>query len=251
MKAVCIVPARLQSSRLPEKALVDIDGLPMVVHTCKRAGLASKLDRVLLATDSLMIKDMAESYGIEVIMTSSSHQTGSDRVAEAARSIDCEIVVNLQGDEPLVKPEHIDMVTGALIDNEDLKIAVGVTPYSVKDSPSDIKAVVDLEGNILYCSRADLPSGARAAVPEMLKMCFIVPFRKDFLLEYASWEPTPLERIEFNEYLRVLEHGVKMRGVKIEGAQISVDTPDDLATVRALMKDDGIRHLYMDTKQSL
>ena len=245
MKAVGIVPARLRSSRLPEKALVEIEGLPMVVHTCKRAALARSLDHVCLATDSPRIGEAAEAHGIDVIMTGEHHRTGSDRIAEAAGSMDCDIVVNIQGDEPLVRPEHIDAVTSALMEDPDLSIAVGVTPYDRKDSPSDIKAVVDLEGNVLYCSRADLPSGARTDVGEMLKMCFIVPFRKDFLIEYASWEPTPLERIEFNEYLRVLEHGVRMRGVMIEDARISVDTPEDLAVVRKLMREDDVKRLYM------
>ncbi|MCX8022719.1 MAG: 3-deoxy-manno-octulosonate cytidylyltransferase [Syntrophorhabdaceae bacterium] len=244
MKVVGMIPARLQSSRLPEKALVDICGLPMVVHTCKRAQLAKSLKEVYLVTDSELIKKVGESHGIKVIMTGTHHKTGSDRLAEACRYIDCDIVVNVQGDEPLVNPDHIDAIVKPLIENSDVKISVGITPYTKKNSPSDIKAVLDLEGNILYCSRNDLPSDARTPVDIMWKMCFIVPFRKNFLLEYASWLPTPLETIEFNEYLRVLEHGVKIRAVRIEDAKISVDTPEDLETVRSLMKDDKIRYLY-------
>ena len=98
----------------------------------------------------------------------------------------------------------------------------------------------------MYCSRTDLPSDARTSVEVMLKMCFIVPFRKEFLLRFASWKPTPLETIEYNEYLRVLEHGVKMRAVKVEDAKISVDTPEDLEEVRQLMEEDIIKHQYMD-----
>lgn len=244
MRVVGFVPARLQSSRLPEKALIDISGLPMVIHTCKRAMLAKSIDEVYLATDSEKIRDVAESYGVRVIMTSPHHQTGSDRIAEACRNTECDIIVNIQGDEPLVNPKHIDAIVAPLIYDPSVQIAVGVTPYTKKNSYSDIKAVLDLSGNIMYCSRNDLPSDARSPVKEMWKMCFIVPFRKEFLLRYALWQPTPLELIEYNEYLRVIEHGVKIRAVKIEGAKISVDTPEDLLEVRRLMDEDSIKFSY-------
>ncbi len=244
MKVVGMIPARLQSSRLREKALIDIMGLPMVIHTCKRAQLARRLNDVYLATDHPRIKEAGEKHGVKVIMTGTHHKTGSDRLAEACRMIDCDIVVNVQGDEPLVNPDHIDAIVTPLIENTSLCISVGVTPYTRKNSTSVIKAVLDLEDNIMYCSRTDLPSDARTSVVEMLKMCFIVPFRRDFLLEYASWAPTPLETTEYNEYLRVLEHGIKMKAVRITDARISVDTPEDLEIVRELMKSDTIRHRY-------
>jgi len=239
-----MIPARLQSSRLPEKALIDIMGLPMVIHTCKRAQLAKELDEIYLVTDSEAIKQAGESHDINVIMTGAHHQTGSDRLAEACRYVDCDIVVNVQGDEPLVNPEHIDAIVKPLLTEPSLQIAVGVTPYKKKNSTSDIKAVLDLNDNIMYCSRTDLPSDALTPVKELLKMVFIVPFRKSFLLQYTSWDPTPLERIEYNEYLRVLGHGVKIRAVKVDGAKISVDTPEDLEEVRRLMQDDALRLLY-------
>lgn len=245
MKIIGMIPARLQSSRLPEKALIDIMGLPMVIHTCKRAQLAKNLNDVYLVTDNDLIRKAGESHNIKVLMTGTHHQSGSDRLAEACQYVDCDIVVNIQGDEPLVDPDHIDAIIKPLMTDDEIKIAVGVTPYEKKNSPSDIKAVLDLEGNIMYCSRNDLPSDARTPAIEMLKMCFIVPFRKEFLLQYAAWPQTPLEKIEFNEYLRVLEHGVKMRGVKINNAKISVDTIDDLELIRKLMEADEIKEAYM------
>ena len=246
-----MIPARLQSSRLPGKALVDILGMPMVIHTCKRAQLSKTLDDVYLVTDSERIKKTAEYYNIKVIMTGSHHQTGSDRLAEACQYVECDIVVNIQGDEPLVNPEHIDAIVEPLLDDSSLNISIGVTPYTKKNSFSDIKAVLDLDGNIMYCSRTDLPSDARTPVNEMLKMCFIVPFRKDFLFQYASWEPTPLETIEYNEYLRVLEHGVKIRAVIVEDAKISVDTVEDLKEVQELIIYDAIKNQYIDEKYDL
>jgi 3-deoxy-manno-octulosonate cytidylyltransferase (CMP-KDO synthetase) len=217
----------------------------MIVHTYKRAELAEKLDDVYVATDSELIKETVESYGGKVIMTGIHHQTGSDRIAEACRSIECDIVVNIQGDEPLVDPNHIDAIVEPLIKDPNIQISVGVTPYHKKHSTSDIKAVLDLDDNILYCSRTDLPSDARTPVDEMFKMCFVVPFRKEFLLEYTSWEPTPLETIEYNEYLRVLEHGVKIKAIRIDDARISVDTPDDLKEVRRLMQKDHLKQEYI------
>ena len=243
-KVVGMVPARLESSRLPGKALIEIEGLPMANHTCRRAKLSKSLDDVYLVTDSEEIRKAGEKHNIAVIMTGKHHKTGSDRLAEACQGVECDIVVNVQGDEPLVNPRHIDEIVAPLIKDPKLQIAVGVTRYNEKARTSDIKAVLDLKSNVLYCSRSDLPSDARVLVKEQLKMCFIVPFRKGFLLQYASWSPTPLESIEFNEYLRVIEHGIKMRAVLIDDAKISVDTPDDLKIVKELMKKDKIRKQY-------
>lgn len=245
MKVIGMIPARLESRRLPEKALVDISGLPMIVHTCKRAKMAKFLDDVYLATDSQKIREVAEGHGILVIMTRNDHACGSDRIAEAVQDIPCDIVVNIQGDEPLVRPEHIDAVIKAMMDDDCLNCALGYTEYYKKNSPSDIKAVLDLQGNVLYCSRTDLPSDVYTPVNRLYKLSFIIGFRKSFLFKYASWDQTPLEKVESNEYLRILEHGEKIRAVRFDGAKISVDTYDDLDRVRQLMDDDELRRKYM------
>lgn len=245
MKAVGMIPARLESSRLPRKALADIQGLPMVIHTCKRANLAKSLDEVYLATDSDEIRIVAEKHDVNVIMTGKHHKTGSDRLAEACRDIDCDLVVNIQGDEPLVRPEHIDKIVEVMKDDDLIDVAVGVTKYGERNRVSDIKAVMDLNWNVLYCSRTDIPSNARAFVEFYYKMCFIVAFKKKGLIWFSGLEETPLERTEFNEYLRLLEHGIKIRAVEIEGAAISVDTQDDLENVRRKMSVDDIKLTYM------
>jgi len=245
MKAIGMVPARLESRRLAEKALVDIMGLPMVVHTCKRSAMATLLDEVYLATDSHKIKEAAEAHGIEVIMTRSDHTCGSDRIAEAVENIPSDIVVNIQGDEPLVYPEHIDAIVRTMMEDSSVNCALGYTEYSKKNSPTDIKAVLDIQGNVLYCSRTDLPSDVYTPVDKLKKLCFLVAFKRSFLFQYASWSPTPLEKVEYNEYLRILEHGERIRAVKIEGAKISVDTVDDLETIRRLMELDTVKSSYM------
>ena len=246
MNILGVIPARYKSTRFPGKALVDIHGKPMIVHTYEKANMVDEFDQVLVATDDERIEKVCKDLDIPTIMTSSEHPTGTDRVAEVAERVAADLYVNIQGDEPLVNPDHIDAIVEPLLHDTSLQIAVGVTPYKKKNRTSDIKAVLDLDGNIMYCSRTDLPSDARTPVEELLKMVFIVPFRKSFLLQYTSWDPTPLEQIEYNEYLRVLEHGVKISAVKVDEARISVDTPEDLEEVRNLMLEDKLRFKYVE-----
>jgi len=248
LKVIGLIPARLQSTRLPEKAIADICGMPMVVHTYLRSCSAKLLDEVYVVTDSPRIRDTVLSYGGKVILSKREHDCGTNRIAEAVEDMDCDIVVNIQGDEPLVKPEHIDAIIGPLLTDPSIQVTVGVTPYRKKNSKSDIKAVLDLKGDILYCSRNDLPSDARTPVDTLLKMCFIVPCRRDFLLQYAKWEQSPLEKVEYIEHLRILEHGIKIRAVHLEHAHISVDTPEELVEVRKLMENDTLFKKYINKK---
>ena len=243
-KAIAILPARLESSRLPRKALKDICGLPMIVHVFKRCLLSKKLDEVYVATDSFEIKEVVEKYGGKVIMTSSKHETGTDRIAEAALELDAEIIVNIQGDEALVNPKYIDRVTNELIENPDINVGILVNSFSKKDSPSDIKVVLNKNNDVMYLSRSDIPSGSRQNNPPMLKAYHIVPFRKKFLLEYAQMDRGSLEKIEFNEYVRILENGERIRAVYVESDAVSVDTPEDLQYVREVMPNDLWFHQY-------
>jgi 3-deoxy-manno-octulosonate cytidylyltransferase (CMP-KDO synthetase) len=244
-KAVAIIPARLESSRLPNKALADILGLPMIVHVFKRCLLAKTLDEVYVATDNIKIKDAVESHGGKVIMTSVKHETGTDRIAEAAQNIKADIIVNVQGDEALVNPEYIDKVVNSLVNSSGADVAILVNPFSKKRSPSDIKVVLNENDGVMYLSRADIPSDARVDNTKMLKAYHIVPFRKDFLLKYARWKKTELEKIEFNEYLRILEKGYKIQAVRVKSDAISVDTQQDLEFVRKKMVTDKISAQYL------
>jgi 3-deoxy-manno-octulosonate cytidylyltransferase (CMP-KDO synthetase) len=241
---VAFIPSRLQSSRLPRKALVDICGLPMVVHVYRRCLKAKSLDEVYVATDSPEIRDAVVRHGGKAVMTRSDHETGTDRIAEAAAQVDCDIVVNVQGDEALLRPEHVDAVVNGLQADPEAQVALLVNPYRKYKSTSDIKAVLDERSRVMYLSREDIPSGSRTPEPEMLKAYHIVPFRKPFLLQYASWEKGRLERIEFNEYLRILEKGYKILAVKVESSAVSVDTPQDLEYVRKQMATDDVFPTY-------
>ena len=243
MKVIGMIPVRLESSRLPEKALCDILGLPMVIHTLKRTQMAKTLDEVYVVTDSEVIKALVESHQGQVIMTSKVHQTGSDRLAEAAEYIEADIVVNIQGDEALVDPNHIDAGVKGLI-NSKAKVSILLTQFSKKQSYGDIKAVVNLKNEIMYLSRNDIPSESRSPIEYSLKAYHVVSFRKDFLIKYAKLKQTPLEKIEYNEYLRVLENGYTIQGVIVESDTVSVDTDEDLKCVRKLMSADELFEVY-------
>jgi 3-deoxy-manno-octulosonate cytidylyltransferase (CMP-KDO synthetase) len=237
-KVVALLPSRLESSRLPRKALVDICGLPMIVHVYRRCKLATSLDDVFVATDSDEIRQVVEAYGGKVVMTAKHHETGTDRIAEAAEAMDVDIVVNVQGDEALVNPAHIDAVVNVVKDDLSINVGILVNPYSKRNSPSDIKAVLNERNDVMYLSRNDIPSDARTSDAPMLKAYHIIPFRKEFLLKYASWDKGRLERIEYNEYLRILEKGYDIRAVQVESDAVSVDTAHDLEYVRNQMLTD-------------
>lgn len=232
---IAILPSRMESTRLPNKALANICGLPMIVHVYKRCLLANDLDDVYVATDHIDIKNVVEEFGGKVIMTSSEHQTGTDRIAEAAQNLDAEIIVNVQGDEALVNPKDIDKAINALYEDQSVNVSILVNSYSIRNSPSDIKVVLNEYNDVMYFSRTDIPSDARVDNPPLLKAYHIVPFRKDFLIEYSGWSKSNLEQIEFNEYLRILEKGYKIRGVHVESTAVSVDTKNDLENVRREM----------------
>ena len=230
-RTIAIIPARLESSRLPGKALLDICGFPMIVHVFRRCEFAESLDEVFVATDNDEIRQAVEQYGGKVIMTSSHHENGTERIAEAASELDADIIVNVQGDEALVNPQYIDKAVTALHDNPDVNVAILVNPFTKRNSVSDIKAVLNDNNDVMYFSRADIPSDARVENPPMLKAYHIVPFRKDFLLQYTGWEKGKLEKIEYNEYIRILEKGYKIRAVLVESDAVSVDTEKDLKFV--------------------
>lgn len=245
MKAVGIIPVRLESTRLPEKAIADICGLPMFVHTCKRAKLAETLDEVFLATDNELIAEIANQHNIKAIMTSTSHNNSTERIAEACENIDCDVIVNIQGDEPLLYPDHVDKIVASMFTDSKVQVSIGITRFSKQNSTSDIKVVLDLNGDILFFSRNDIPCHYKGNTAEYWKLVFIVPHRKKWIQKYLEWEPTPLETYENNHFLRLIEHGVKIKTVEVSGAKISVDTPADLVEVRKLMEIDKLKDNYL------
>ena len=237
----------MESSRLPRKALTDICGLPMIVHVFKRCEFAKSLDEVFVATDNDEIRQIVEQHGGKVLMTSSHHKNGTERIAEAAESIDGDIIVNVQGDEALVMPEHIDAAINPLIKDENINVSILVNSFSKRRSPSDIKVVLDLDGNVMYLSRSDIPSNARTKDAPLLKAYHVLAFRKEFLMEYAKWEESYLEKIEYHEHLRILERGHRIKAVKVESQGLSVDTELDLVEVKYLMGKDPYYKAILNT----
>jgi len=242
---IAIIPARYGSTRFPGKALVPIKGRPMVQWVYERTKRSSLVQRVIVATDDERIRAAVELFGGEAVMTAAGHATGTDRIAEVARSLACDIVVNVQGDEPLIRPEMIDEAVRPLA--ADSTIVMGTIAKRITDAretgdPNVVKVVVDGKGFALYFSRAPIPwdrdawsGGAQqagfAATGIHLKHVGLYAYRRDFLLSYAALTPTPLEEQEKLEQLRALEHGHRIRVVVTEHESFGVDIPDDLGKI--------------------
>jgi len=244
MKFTVVIPARYASSRFPGKPLADIGGKPMVVRVAERAA-KSGAAQVIVATDDARIAAAVEEHGHRAMMTRSDHATGTDRLAEVARKLRLtaqQIIVNVQGDEPLIQPSAIASAIDALADAPGIDIATLRYPLTVPaeyESPHVVKVVVDRQGNALYFSRAPIPHerGGRGGTPPpgTFKHIGLYVYRRHSLLALAALEPTPLELAESLEQLRALEHGLRIRTVETAHDTIGVDTPEDLEHVRRLL----------------
>ena len=237
-RVVAIVPARYASTRLPGKALALIAGKPMIEHVYRRASGASRVDAVVVATDDQRIADAVLGFGGLAVMTSASHLTGTDRLAEVAASLSSDIIINVQGDEPLIDADAIDACVQALLDHPDDVMSTvrrRLDPHDA-DNPAVVKVVVDNQDNALFFSRSVIPF-RRDGAPEPARWAHLglYGYRRSFLLTLATLAPTPLEQSERLEQLRVLEHGYRIRCVETRSFSMGVDTPDDLARVRAMV----------------
>lgn len=237
--AIAVIPARYQSSRLPGKPLADIGGRPMVEHVYRRAQAAASVHAVLVATDDARIRDAVAAFGGEARMTAVEHRSGTERLAEAARDLRCDIVVNLQADEPLVDPRAIDLVVQALDENPGVPMSTVRCPLAAAGEladPNVVKVVVDADEFALYFSRAAIPyRGGGGPVAGTYRHVGLYAYRRAFLLHVAGLAPTPLERAERLEQLRALENGYRIRTVEAAGEPVGVDTPGDLDRVRRIV----------------
>lgn len=239
MRILCVIPARYASTRLPGKPLASIAGKPMIQHVYERASQAERPNMVLVATDHELVYEAVQAFGGKVLLTSPEHPTGTDRLAEVARTYgDYDIIINVQGDEPLIAPEIIDQLAAAFDAAPDLAMATlaSVMEDSEYANPSAVKVVTDLQGYALYFSRSLIPF-PRVSVKELpvYKHIGIYAYRRDFLLTFASLQPTPLERTESLEQLRALEYGYRIKVLKTDFQSIGVDTPEDLEKVNQLL----------------
>ncbi|GIU74110.1 MAG: 3-deoxy-manno-octulosonate cytidylyltransferase [Bryobacteraceae bacterium] len=233
-----VIPARFASSRFPGKPLVPIDGRPMIQHVWERARLARHLNRVLVATDDDRIAAAARGFGAEVAMTSPAHASGTDRVAEAAAATDAEIIVNIQGDEPLIEPDAIDLAVSTLLDDPRCQMATLKRKIERAEdigNPNVVKVVTSLDGWALYFSRSPVPYG-RDGTPVCWKHIGLYVYRRGLLLGYGALRRGPLEEAERLEQLRALENGIGIRVAETEYDTIGVDTPEDLEAVLKLWR---------------
>ena len=211
----------------------------MIEHVYRRAAAAASVTRVIVATDDRRIVDAVEHFGGEVRMTSSSHESGTDRLAEVAASLDCDLIVNVQGDEPLLASETIDAAVTPFAGHPELEMSTlrrRIVDAAEHANPNVTKVVVDADGFAMYFSRAPIPF-TRPGQPPVTAWAHIglYVYRRTTLLRLASLPPTMMERAEALEQLRALEHGIRIKAVKTAYQTIGVDTPDDLERVRALV----------------
>lgn len=243
-RVVGIIPARFASSRFPGKPLVQILGKPMIQRTWERAKLARSLDHVVVATDDEKIAECCKGFGAEVIMTSESCQNGAERCCEALQKLGkkYDIVVNIQGDEPLVDPEIIDGIVKALQATPDAVFSTAVTALNPEDAfdTNRVKCVVDNRGYAIYFSRGLIPFNKSAKVnpkfPYLLHLG-IQSYESKFLEKYPKLPPTPLQLEEDLEQLKVLENGYKMKVIKVDHEAHGVDAPGDVEKIERLMRE--------------
>ena len=252
MRIVAVIPARLGSSRFPGKPLAPLLGRPMIEHVFRRAALCEQLDAIYVATCDEEIRSVVEGFGGTVIMTSARHERASERVAEAAERTTADIVVMIQGDEPMITPEMIVAACAPMLQDPSVacvNLVRRIVSQAEYVDRNTIKVVMNVHGNALYFSRVPIPAidfadDSASERPQVFKQVCVIPFRREALREFARLAPTPLERAESIDMLRLLEHGGRVRLVATEVDTHAVDTIEDLRRVEALMQNDRLIRRY-------
>lgn len=254
MNIISIIPARMGSSRFPGKPMKDILGMPMIGHVYKRVKMSQMLSEVYVATCDAEIYEYIESIGGKAVMTSNCHERCSDRCAEAMLKIEkesgkkCDIMVMVQGDEPLTFPQMIDEAVSPMIADKTILITnlvADLNSLEEFENPNEVKVVMDKYSNAIYFSREPIPTRKKGVldVPMKKQVC-VIPFTRDFLLQYNTMEPTPLEIIESIDMMRILENGLKVKMVPTTYITKAVDTKEDLDKVNEMMKNDKLYKGY-------
>jgi 3-deoxy-manno-octulosonate cytidylyltransferase (CMP-KDO synthetase) len=241
MRVIGIIPARWASTRFEGKVLAKIKGKPMIEHVWTRCRLSRRLNDVLIACDDQRILKAAEGFGAQAVMTSAAHDSGTDRIAEAAAKLKADIVINIQGDEPLIHPGTIDDLAAVLINDPSIAMATvikAITSPEELANPNVVKVVIDREQSALYFSRSAIPFDRDKRGLKNItyyKHLGSYGYRKDFLIHFSRMPKSRLEEAEQLEQLRALEAGVKIRTVVTKMETVGVDTPEDLARVEKLI----------------
>jgi 3-deoxy-manno-octulosonate cytidylyltransferase (CMP-KDO synthetase) len=240
LNIVAVIPARFASTRLPGKPLADLDGRPMIEHVYRRVAASKIVSDVIVATDDLRIATRVNQFGGKVKLTKATHETGTDRLAEVAASLDCDLVINVQGDEPLVDPRALDELAAPFVHDRTVQMTTlyrRIHDAAELTNPNVVKVVIDRGGFALYFSRAPIPylRDPRGGWPPLYRHIGLYAYRRSVLLVLATLEPTPLERAEALEQLRALEHGIRIKTVETDHESFEVNTPEDLEQVRKLL----------------
>lgn len=248
MRVDAVIPVRMGSTRYPGKPLAEIEGYTMVEHVYRRTKMSETVDGTYIATPNEEILEEAESFGADVIMTGE-HPRATDRVAEAAESLDGDIVIVMQGDEPLVYPEMIDDAVEPMLHDKSIKctnLGKSIDSKADFEDPNNVKVVVDKDWNALYFSREPIPNLHDATFEEtdVYKQVCVIPFRRDFLFKFTSMEETPLEQAESIDMLRLLENDYDVRIVETDRDIYAVDTPEDHEKVNEMMAEDELYQQY-------
>ncbi|SFE72812.1 3-deoxy-manno-octulosonate cytidylyltransferase [Nitrosomonas sp. Nm166] len=249
MKTIAVIPARMGSSRFPGKPIAKILGRPMIEHIYKRVAMSKSLDATYIATCDEEIRQVAEDFGASVIMTADTHERASDRVAEAVTHIDADLIVMVQGDEPMTHPDMIDTAVAPFRDDLQLGCVNLVRRIDQEADYLDtntIKVVMNQQGDALYMSRRPIPTMAKTGFADTAayKQVCIIPFRRATLFQYTRLTSTPLEQFESVDMLRLLEHGLQVKMIPTEFNTQAVDTEADLARVAKLMETDPLLSRY-------
>jgi 3-deoxy-manno-octulosonate cytidylyltransferase (CMP-KDO synthetase) len=253
-RVVAIVPARMASSRFPGKPLVPLLGIPMVEHVRRRAALdEAGADDVVVATCDDSIYDRVIAEGGRAVMTSPTHERCTDRIEEAARGVDAGIIVMVQGDEPLLLPEAVRRVAAPLLEDETVVCTNLLSPLEAdgdRANPDVVKAACNVHGDIMYFSRAPIPLFRSQVDVPVFRQTGIMAFRSELLRTYASLHETPLERAESVDMFRLLEHGYRIRGVRVDYRTVGVDRPEDVPAVERLLAEDGVQRALLERTRS-
>lgn len=249
MKTIAVIPARMGSTRYPGKPIAPLLGRSMIEHIYKRVALSKALDATYIATCDEEIREVAEGFGATVIMTADTHERASDRVAEAVAHLDADLIVMVQGDEPMTHPDMIDASVAPFKDDHELgcvNLVRRIDQESDFQDPNTIKVVMDQSNNAIYMSRQPIPTLAKTGFAQTVahKQVCIIPFRREMLFRYTNLPPTPLEQLESVDMLRLLEHGYTVKMVPTEFNTQAVDTEADLGRVARLMENDPLLSQY-------
>lgn len=249
-KVLGLIPSRLGSKRLPQKGLLLINDLPLVIHTYRRSKLSKLLDEVVICCDDKRTMDIVKKFNAKAILTSKKHKNGTERIYEGYKKIKkkYDLIVDIQGDEPLISPKHIDEVVNHHLKNLKSAIILPTMKINPLVNQNLIKVITDLNNNVLYLSRAQIPFEFKNINKDIKKHLSIISFTPGALKKFASYNQTPLEKIEDIELLRALEIGIKIQSINLKGDSFSVDVKSDYYKAKKRMLSDKYFKIYKNLK---